>query len=160
ATKDGVTVAEEIELADAFANMGAQLAIEGAAKTSFAAGDGTTTAIVLAHALHREGVKLVGAGHHPIDLMRGIDLAAAGMKQSLAAMAKPLDGRQDILRVATISANGDASAAEIIANAFEQVGHDGIVHVEQGTARETKLEVSEGAEVARGYASPYFVTDS
>ena len=159
ATKDGVTVAEEIELRDSFANMGVQLVIEGAAKTSYLAGDGTTTGIVLAHALHREGGKLVAAGHHPIDLIRGIELGVARVKRALAEMSRPVAGREDVLKVATISANGDGQLAEVVAQAVDKVGKDGIIHVEQGTQLETKLDVAPGTEVSRGFASPYFITD-
>ena len=159
ATKDGVTVAEEIELADSYANMGAQLVLEGAAKTSFVAGDGTTTAILLANALYREGAKLVAAGHHPIDLTRAIDAAVDHVCQRLGELAKKVDGKADVLKVATISANGDREIAEIIVQAVDKVGREGIIHVEQGTALETKLEVAQGTEVSRGFASPYFITD-
>jgi chaperonin GroEL len=160
ATKDGVTVAEEIELADSYANMGAQLVLEGAAKTSFVAGDGTTTAILLAHALFREGARLIAAGHHPIDLTRGMDLAVDHVCQQLGEMASKVDGKADVLKVAAISANGDREVAEVIAQAVDEVGRDGIIHVEQGTARETKLEVAQGTEISRGFASPYFITDA
>jgi chaperonin GroEL len=159
ATKDGVTVAEEIELPDEFANMGAQLVMESAARTSLAAGDGTTTATVLAHAIYREGARLVAAGHHPADLKRGIDAATARVSEALGRISKPVAGRKDIARIASISANGDASVGDLIASAVDQVGQDGIIHVEQGTALETKLEVAEGVEVDRGYLSAYFVTD-
>src|SRR5262249_27101642 len=150
---------EEIELPDEFANMGAQLVVESAAKTSFAAGDGTTTATVLAHAIYREGARLVAAGHHPVDLKRGIEWAAGQIVEALGAASKPVAGRKDIARIATISANGDASVGELIASAVDKVGRDGIIHVEQGTALETRLEVAEGVELDRGYLSAYFVTD-
>jgi len=159
ATKDGVTVAEEVELEDEFANMGAQLVIESAAKTAFAAGDGTTTATVLAHAMYREGAKLVAAGHHPSDLKRGVESAVARVVEALAASSRPVAGKKDIARIATISSNGDASVGDLIASAVDKVGQDGIIHVEQGTALETKLEVAEGVEVDRGYSSAYFITD-
>ncbi|MES1204698.1 MAG: TCP-1/cpn60 chaperonin family protein, partial [Pseudomonadota bacterium] len=159
ATKDGVTVAEEVELADAFENMGAQLVLESAVKTSSVAGDGTTTATVLAHAIYREGVRLVAAGHHPIDLKRGIDRATERVIAALGKMSKPIAGNKDIARVATISANGDASVGKLIALAVGKVGQEGIIHVEQGTALETKLEVAEGVEIDRGFLSPYFITD-
>ena len=159
ATKDGVTVAEEIELGDEFANMGAQLVLESAFNTSMIAGDGTTTASVLAYAIYRDGAKLVAAGFHPIDLKRGIDLATERVIGALGKMSKPVKGKKDIARVATISANGDASVGKILAEAIDKVGKHGIVHVEQGTALETKLEISEGVEIERGYLSPFFITD-
>src|SRR6185295_15446034 len=159
ATKDGVTVAEEIELRDEFANMGAQLVIESAAQTAFAAGDGTTTATVLAHAIYRDGARLVAAGHHPVDLKRGIERATERVVEALGKLSRPALRRGDIARVATISANGDAAVGELLATAVEKVGREGIIHVEQGTALETKLEVSEGVEIDRGYLSPYFITD-
>jgi chaperonin GroEL len=158
ATKDGVTVAEEIELADEFANMGAQLVLESAMQTSSVAGDGTTTATVLAHAIHRDGARLVAAGYHPIDLKRGIELATERVIDALGRMSKSAD-QKDIARVATISANGDVSVGKLLARALGKVGRHGIIHVELGTALETKLEVAEGVEVAHGFLSPYFITD-
>jgi len=158
-TKDGVTVAEEIELADEFENMGAQLMLESAIKTSSVAGDGTTTATVLAHFIYREGVKLVAAGHHPMALKRGIDLGVEQVTAALAKMSKRLKGGRDVARVATISANGDAAVGKLIAEAVGKVGLEGIIHVEQGQALETTLEVSEGVEIDRGYSSGYFITD-
>jgi chaperonin GroEL len=158
-TKDGVTVAEEIELADEFENMGAQLMLESAIKTSSVAGDGTTTATVLAHFIYREGVKLVAAGHHPMALKRGIDLGVELVAGALAKMSKRLKGGRDVARVATISANGDAAIGKLIAEAVGKVGLEGIIHVEQGQALETTLEVSEGVEIDRGYSSGYFITD-
>jgi chaperonin GroEL len=158
-TKDGVTVAEEVELHDRFANMGAQMVIESAAKTSIVAGDGTTTATVLAHAIYREGAKLVAAGFHPIDIKRGIELAVERAVAALAKASRPLRDDKDVARVATVSANGDATVGKLIAQAVGKVGQEGIIHVEQGTALETKLEVSEGAEVDRGFSSMYFITD-
>jgi chaperonin GroEL len=157
-TKDGVTVAEEIEFDDRFANMGAQLVIESAAKTSFAAGDGTTTATVLAHALFSEGAKLVAAGCHPIELKRGIELAVERVGTALDELSKPAEDVH-ILAVATISANGDRKIGELVAGAVEKVGKEGVIHVEQGTALESTIEVTEGTEVAFGFSSPYFITD-
>jgi chaperonin GroEL len=159
ATKDGVTVAEEIELEDWWANMGAQLVIESAVKTSFTAGDGTTTATLLAYAIFREGAKLVAAGFHPIDLKRGIEHAVDHVCEAIAKMSKPVAGKKDISRVATISSNGDTVIGKLIAEAVQKVGQEGIIHVEQGTALETKLEIAEGVEIDRGFASPYFITD-
>jgi chaperonin GroEL len=158
-TKDGVTVAEQIELPDSFANMGAQLVLESAVKTGNTAGDGTTTATVLAHAISREGTKLVAAGYHPLALKRGIDLGVERITAALAKMSKRVTGKRDIARVATVSANGDTSIGKLIADAVGRVGLEGIIHIEQGTELETKLEVAEGAEVESGYASAYFVTD-
>ena len=158
-TKDGVTVAEHIELQESFANMGAQLVLESAVKTGNTAGDGTTTATVIAHVIYREGVKLVAAGYHPLALKRGIDFGVERAVAALAKMSKRVTGKRDVEKVATVSANGDASIGQLIAEAVDKVGLDGIIHVELGTALETKLEVAEGAEVGRGYASAYFVTD-
>jgi chaperonin GroEL len=158
-TKDGVTVAEEIELPESFANMGAQLVLETAVMTGNTAGDGTTTATVLAHVLHREGAKLVAAGYHPLALKRGIDAGVARVVEALTKMSRRVTGKRDIAKVATVSANGDAAIGKLIAEAVGRVGMDGIIHVEQGSELETKLEVAEGAEVACGYSSAYFVTD-
>jgi chaperonin GroEL len=158
-TKDGVTVAEQIELADRFANMGAQLVLESAVKTSNVAGDGTTTATVLAHVIHREGAKLVAAGHHPIDLKRGIEAGVDAVVGALQKLSKPVEDDADIARIATISANGDAVAGKLIGQAVSKVGREGIIHVEQGTSLETKLDVMEGTEIEKGFLSAYFVTD-
>ena len=158
-TKDGVTVAEEIELPESFANMAAQLVLESAVQTGNTAGDGTTTATVLAHVIYREGTKLVAAGYHPLALKRGIDAAVERVVEALAKMSKRVNGKRDIAKVATISANGDTAIGKQIAEAVGAVGLDGIIHVEQGQALETKLEVAEGAEIECGYASAYFVTD-
>jgi chaperonin GroEL len=158
-TKDGVTVAEEIELPESFANMGAQLVLESAVKTGNTAGDGTTTATVLAHVIYREGAKLVAAGYHPLALKRGIDDAVSRVVDGLAKMSKRVAGKRDVAKVATISANGDATIGKLIAEAVGKVGLEGIIHVEQGTELTTKLEVAEGAEIEGGYASAYFVTD-
>src|SRR5262252_4259805 len=158
-TKDGVTVAEEIELAESFANMGAQLVLESAVRTGNTAGDGTTTATVIAHAIYREGTKLVAAGYHPLALKRGIEIGVERVVAALAKLAKRVTGPRDVAKVATVSANGDASIGKLIAEAVGKVGFEGIIHVEQGSALETQLEVAEGAEIDRGYASGYFVTD-
>jgi chaperonin GroEL len=158
-TKDGVTVAEHIELRESFSNMGAQMVLESAVKTGNTAGDGTTTATVLAHVIYREGIKLVSAGYHPLALKRGIEIGVARIVRELGAMSKPVKGRRDVAKVATISANGDAAVGELVAEAVDKVGLDGIIHVEQGTALETKLEVAEGTEILRGYSSGYFVTN-
>ena len=158
-TKDGVTVAEQIELADRFANMGAQLVLESAVKTSNVAGDGTTTATVLAHVIHREGAKLVAAGHHPIDLKRGIERGVDAVIGALQKLSKPVASDDDVARIATISANGDAVVGKLIGQAVSKVGREGIIHVEQGTSLETKLDVMEGTEIEKGFLSAYFVTD-
>lgn len=158
-TRDGVTVAEHVELHESFANLGAQMVLESAVKTGNTAGDGTTTATLLAHVIFREGTKLIAAGHHPLGLKRGIDLAAERVIGDLAKLSKPVRGKRDIGKVAAISANGDQTIGTLIAEAVGQVGLEGIIHVEQGSALETKLEVAEGAEIERGYASVYFITD-
>ena len=158
-TKDGVTVAEEIELAESFANMGAQMVLESAVKTGNTAGDGTTTATLIAHAIYREGAKLVAAGYHPLGLKRGIEIGVERVVAALAKMAKSVSGPRDVAKVATVSANGDASIGKLIAEAVGKVGFEGIIHVEPGTALTTELEVAEGAEIDRGYSSGYFVTD-
>jgi chaperonin GroEL len=158
-TKDGVTVAEHIDLHESFANMGAQMVLESAVQTGNTAGDGTTTATVLAHVLFREGTKLVAAGYHPLGLKRGIDLGTQRVVAALARLSKAVRGRRDIVKIATVSSNGDGAIGKLIADAVDAVGLEGIIHVEQGFALETKLEVAEGAEVERGYTSPYFITD-
>jgi len=158
-TKDGVTVAEHVELGESFSNMGVQLVLEGAVKTGNTAGDGTTTATVLAHIMVREGTKLVAAGYHPLALKRGIDLAVERVVEALAKSSKRVTGARDIAKVATVSANGDAAIGKLIAEAVGKVGLEGIIHVEQGTELETRLIVAEGAEVEGGYASAYFATD-
>jgi chaperonin GroEL len=159
-TKDGVTVAEHIELAESFANMGAQLVLESAVQTGNTAGDGTTTATVLAHAIYREGTKLVAAGYHPLALKRGIDRAVDRVVEALQKAAKRVTGKRDIAKVATISANGDAAIGKLVAEAVGKVGLEGIIHVEQGQALESTLEVGEGAMIEGGYLSGYFVTDT
>jgi chaperonin GroEL len=157
-TKDGVTVAKEIELKDPLENMGAQMVREVASKTSDVAGDGTTTATVLAQAIFREGVKTVAAGANPMALKRGIDKAVARAIEEIQRMAKPVKG-DAIAQVGTVSANGDATIGNIIAKAMDQVGKDGVITVEESKTMETSLEVVEGMQFDRGYLSPYFVTD-
>jgi chaperonin GroEL len=158
-TKDGVTVAKEIELEDKLANLGAQMVKEVASKTSDVAGDGTTTATVLAQAIYAEGSRLVTAGHNPMDLKRGIDAAVAKIVASLKEQAKPTRGKTEIAQVGTISANGDSLIGDIIAEAMEKVGKEGVVTVEEAKSMETTLDVVEGMQFDRGYLSPYFVTD-
>ncbi len=157
-TKDGVTVAKEIELKDAMENMGAQMVKEHASKTSDVAGDGTTTATVLAQAIFREGVKTVAAGANPMALKRGIDKAVERATAEIKKMAKPVQGEM-IAQVGTISANGDATIGELIAEAMNKVGKDGVITVEESKTMETDLEFVEGMQFDRGYLSPYFVTD-
>ncbi|MEJ2202178.1 MAG: chaperonin GroEL [Desulfuromonadaceae bacterium] len=158
-TKDGVTVAKEIELEDRFENMGAQLVKEVASKTSDVAGDGTTTATVLAQAIYREGVKLVSAGHNPMEIKRGIDKAVEAAVASLKELSKPIKDHKEIAQVGTISANSDETIGNIIAEAMEKVGKEGVITVEEAKAMETSLETVEGMQFDRGYLSPYFVTD-
>jgi len=158
-TKDGVTVAKEIELADSLENMGAQMVREVASKTSDVAGDGTTTATVLAQAIYREGAKNVTAGANPMELKRGIDLAVKAVVEHIDKMAKPVEGKE-IAHVGTISANNDPEIGKIIAEAMEKVGKDGVITVEEAKGLETTLEVVEGMQFDRGYLSPYFVTDA
>src|SRR6187455_706619 len=157
-TKDGVTVAKEIELKDALENMGAQMVREVASKTSDVAGDGTTTATVLAQAIYREGSKNVTAGANPMELKRGIDLAVKAAVEAIDKLAKPVEGKE-IAHVGTISANNDDEIGGIIAEAMEKVGKDGVITVEENRGIETTLEVVEGMQFDRGYLSPYFVTD-
>src|SRR6187455_3190933 len=157
-TKDGVTVAKEIELKDALENMGAQMVREVASKTSDVAGDGTTTATVLAQAIYREGSKNVTAGANPMELKRGIDLAVKAAVAEIDKLAKPVEGK-DIAHIGTISANNDDEIGSIIAGAMEKVGKDGVITVEEARGLDTVLEVVEGMQFDRGYLSPYFVTD-
>jgi chaperonin GroEL len=159
-TKDGVTVAKEIELEDPIENLGAQMVREVASKTSDVAGDGTTTATVLAQAIVREGLKNVTAGANPMDLKRGIDMAVAAITQELRRISREVQGRKEIEQVATISANNDAEIGKLVADAIEKVGKDGVVTVEEAKGIETTLEVVEGMQFDRGYLSPYFVTDA
>ena len=159
-TKDGVTVAKEIELENPFENMGAQMVREVASKTSDVAGDGTTTATVLTEAIYREGLKNVTAGANPMELKRGIDTAVEASVQALAKMGKAVKNRDEIAQVASISANGDRTIGEIIADAMEKVGKDGTITVEEAKGIETTLDVVEGMQFDKGYLSPYFVTNS
>ena len=158
-TKDGVTVAKEFELEDRFANMGAQMVKEVASKTSDVAGDGTTTATVLAQAIYREGSKLVAAGHSPMEIKRGIDRAVEAVVAHLKGAAKSTQDAQEIAQVGTISANGDATIGKLLAEAMQKVGKEGVITVEESKTAETTLEVVEGMQFDRGYLSPYFVTD-
>ena len=159
-TKDGVTVAKEIELEDKFENMGAQMVREVASKTSDQAGDGTTTATVLAHAIVREGAKAVAAGMNPMDLKRGIDLAVETIVADLQKNSKNVTSNEEIAQVGTISANGDAEIGRFIADAMKKVGNEGVITVEEAKSLETELEVVEGMQFDRGYISPYFVTNA
>ncbi|MBI5809343.1 MAG: chaperonin GroEL [Ignavibacteriales bacterium] len=159
-TKDGVTVAKEIELEHPVENMGAQMVREVASKTSDLAGDGTTTATVLAQAIYREGLKNVTAGANPMDLKRGIDLAVVKVVEQLKKMSKEVGGREEIAQVGAISANNDKTIGNLIADAMEKVGKDGVITVEESKSAETSLEVVEGMQFDRGYISPYFVTNS
>jgi chaperonin GroEL len=159
-TKDGVTVAKEIELENHFENMGAQMVKEVASKTSDIAGDGTTTATVLAQAIYREGGKLVAAGHNPMEIKRGIEKAVITVVAELKKMAKPTKNTKEIAQVGTISANGDETIGKIIADAMDKVGKEGVITVEEAKGLETTLEVVEGMQFDRGYLSPYFVTDA
>ena len=158
-TKDGVTVAKEIELEDAYENMGVQMVKEVASKTSDIAGDGTTTATVLAEAIFREGLRNVTAGANPMDLKRGIDAAVGSVVKALEDQSQPVKDRNSIAQVGTISANSDSSIGEIIADAMDKVGKDGTITVEEAKSIETTLDVVEGMQFDRGYLSPYFVTD-
>ena len=159
-TKDGVAVAKEIELADKFENMGAQMVREVASKTNDLAGDGTTTATVLAASILREGAKLVAAGMNPMDLKRGIDLGVAAVVKEIQARAKKVKSSDEIAQVGTIAANGDASVGEMIAKAMDKVGNEGVITVEEAKTAETELDVVEGMQFDRGYLSPYFVTNA
>jgi chaperonin GroEL len=159
-TKDGVTVAKEIELEDKFENMGAQMVREVASKTSDQAGDGTTTATVLAHAIVREGAKAVAAGMNPMDLKRGVDLAVESIVADLQKNSKNVTSNEEIAQVGTISANGDAEIGRFIADAMKKVGNEGVITVEEAKSLETELEVVEGMQFDRGYISPYFVTNA
>src|SRR5947208_1311001 len=159
-TKDGVTVAKEIELEDKFENMGAQMVREVASKTNDLAGDGTTTATVLAQAIVREGAKAVAAGMNPMDLKRGIDLATTAAIGDIKARAKKVKSSDEIAQVGTISANGDASIGQMIAHAMQRVGNEGVITVEEAKTAETELDVVEGMQFDRGYLSPYFITNA
>jgi chaperonin GroEL len=158
-TKDGVTVAKEIELKDPWENMGAQLVKEVASKTSDVAGDGTTTATVLAHAIYREGIKNVVAGANPMDIKRGIEKSVEVVIDELKKLSKPVQDKKEIAQVGTISANNDSSIGELIAEAMDKVGKDGVITVEEAKSMATTLDVVEGMQFDRGYISPYFITD-
>ncbi len=158
-TKDGVTVAKEIELEDHFENIGAQMVKEVASKTSDDAGDGTTTATLIAQAIYREGLKNVTAGHNPMAIKRGIDKAVQVITEEIKKMSKPVSGKDEISQVGTISANNDKQIGDLIAEAMEKVGKDGVITVEESKSAETTLDVVEGMQFDRGYVSPYFVTD-
>jgi len=159
-TKDGVTVAKEIELSDKFENMGAQMVREVASKTSDAAGDGTTTATILAAAIVREGAKAVAAGMNPMDLRRGVDLAVAAVVKDLEGQSKKVTTSEEIAQVGTISANGDKEIGRMLAEAMQKVGNEGVITVEEAKSLETELDVVEGMQFDRGYISPYFITDA
>src|SRR5690348_1203667 len=159
-TKDGVTVAKEIELEDKLANMGAQMVKEVASKTSDIAGDGTTTATVLAQAIYAEGAKLVAAGANPMEIQRGIAAAVATVVAELVRQSTPTRGKQEIAQVGIISANGDQTIGNLLAEAMERVGKEGVITLEEAKSMETTLEVVDGMQFDRGYLSPYFVTDA
>ena len=158
-TKDGVSVAKEIELKDKFENMGAQMVKEGASQTSDLAGDGTTTATVLAQAILNEGLKSVAAGMNPMDLKRGIDKGVAAVVEALGEMSQPCTETKAIAQVGSISANSDTTVGDIIADAMEKVGKEGVITVEDGSGLENELDVVEGMQFDRGYLSPYFVNN-
>src|SRR5579883_1470437 len=158
-TKDGVTVAKEVELTDKFENMGAQMVREVASKTSTTAGDGTTTATVLAHGILKEGAKAVAAGMNPMDLKRGIDLAVEAVVTELKKRSRKVTTNQEIAQIGTISANGDAEIGEILAKAMDKVGNEGVITVEEAKSLSTELDIVEGMQFDRGYISPYFVTN-
>src|ERR1700746_4050126 len=158
-TKDGVTVAKEIQLEDKFENMGAQMVKEVASKTSDTAGDGTTTATFLARSIFTEGIKMVAAGHDPMSLKRGIDRAVVAITGELKNLSKPTKDRKEIAQVGTISANNDSTIGDIIAEAMEKVGKEGVITVEEAKSLDTQLEIVDGMQFDRGYLSPYFVTD-
>src|SRR6478735_4682654 len=159
-TKDGVAVAKEIELSDKFENMGAQMVREVASKTNDLAGDGTTTATVLAAAIMKEGIKLVASGMNPMDLKRGIDIAVAAVTKDIEGRAKKVGSSEEIGQIATIASNGDASVGEMIAKAMKKVGNEGVITVEEAKTAETELDVVEGMQFDRGYVSPYFITNA
>ncbi|MBN9058209.1 MAG: chaperonin GroEL, partial [Rhizobiales bacterium] len=159
-TKDGVTVAKEIELEDRFENLGAQLVREVASKTNDIAGDGTTTATVLAQAIVKEGAKAVAAGMNPMDLKRGIDLAVVEAVKDLEKRSKKIKTSEEVAQVGTISANGEKEIGQMIASAMQKVGKEGVITVEEAKTAETELEVVEGMQFDRGYLSPYFVSNS
>jgi len=158
-TKDGVTVAKEIVLEDPFENMGAQMVHEVASRTANSAGDGTTTATVLAEAIYKQGIKNVAAGSNPVYIKRGIDKGVAAAVESIKLLSKPVKDMNDIRQIATVSANWDTEVGDIIADAMEKVGSDGTITVEEASGLETTLNVVEGMQFDRGYLSPYFVTN-
>jgi chaperonin GroEL len=159
-TKDGVTVAKEIELSDKFENMGAQMVREVASKTSTVAGDGTTTATILAHAMVREGIKAVAAGMNPMDLKRGVDMAVNAVVKDIEKRLKKVSTNDEIAQVGTISANGDPEIGRMLAEAMKKVGNEGVITVEEAKSLETELDVVEGMQFDRGYLSPYFITNA
>src|SRR6266571_7827185 len=159
-TKDGVTVAKEIELEDKFENMGAQMVREVAQKTNDQAGDGTTTATVLAHAIVREGAKAVAAGMNPMDIKRGIELAVKAVVADIKSRAKKVGSSSEVAQVGTISSNGDASVGKMIAEAMQKVGNEGVITVEEAKSLGTEVEIVEGMQFDRGYVSPYFITNA
>src|SRR5467141_3576073 len=158
-TKDGVSVAKEIELKDKFENMGAQMVKEVASKTSDVAGDGTTTATVLAQSIVREGMKFVASGMNPMDLKRGIDKAVIAVVEELKKLSKPCTTSKEIAQVGSISANADANIGKIISDAMDKVGKEGVITVEDGKSLQTELEIVEGMQFDRGYLSPYFINN-
>src|SRR3712207_746055 len=159
-TKDGVTVAKEIELEDKFENMGAQMVREVASKTSTIAGDGTTTATVLAQAIVKEGARVVAAGMNPMHLKRGIDLAVAEVVKNIESQAAKVQGSAEIAQVGTVAANGDKTVGDMIAEAMQKVGNEGVITVEEAKSMEMELEIVEGMQFDRGYLSPYFITNA
>jgi len=159
-TKDGVTVAKEIELSDKFENMGAQMVKEVASRSSDLAGDGTTTATVLAQAIVREGSKAVAAGMNPMDLKRGVDMAVEAVVEDIKKRSKKVSTNAEIAQVGVISANGDREIGEMIAKAMQKVGNEGVITIEEAKSLETELDVVEGMQFDRGYLSPYFVTNA
>src|SRR5947208_4702894 len=159
-TKDGVTVAKEVELQDKYENMGAQMLKEVASKTSDVAGDGTTTATVLAQAIFKDGLKNVTAGANPMGLQRGIDAAVEAVVKELAKLSKSTKDKKEIAQVATIASNNDGTIGSLISEAMEKVGKDGVITVEESKSADTVLDVVEGMQFDRGYLSPYFVTDA
>ncbi|MAT16773.1 MAG: molecular chaperone GroEL, partial [Planctomyces sp.] len=158
-TKDGVTVSKEVELEDPYENMGAKLINEVASKTSDIAGDGTTTATVLARAIYKEGLRSISLGANPTVVRRGIDKAVEAAIAKLEELAKPVSSKEEIAQVGAISANNDDAIGELLADAMEQVGRDGVITVEEGKSNETTLELADGLQFEKGYISPYFVTD-
>jgi chaperonin GroEL len=159
-TKDGVAVAKEIELADKFENMGAQMVREVASKTNDIAGDGTTTATVLAASIMKEGIKLVAAGMNPMDLKRGVDIAVSAVVKDIASRSKKVQSSEEIAQIGTVASNGDASVGEMIAKAMKKVGNEGVITVEEAKTAETELDIVEGMQFDRGYLSPYFITNA